>query len=146
MRRDISLDPDYVPYELKLVKLRSKRKRRPWWLIIVLVVVALGFGVYQKESTRARANATMATLVVMSTPTPGPGTNAITATPCPVPVGESGKLTLAYHDGCASTRIACHTYMIGTRIGTTGSAPVVPIEGDVITLMCDDTQIEFVIP
>lgn len=149
MRRDISLNPDYRPWKGVLVKLR-KKKRACAWPVFLFLGLALIFGVYLKESARAKgagANApappvATATAVVAVAVTASPATVA-----CPPSVGTVGYVTLSYRDGCAVTRLKCVHYHIGDRRGDTlNTAPVVPVSGRAVTVLCDDVVLEVPLP
>jgi hypothetical protein len=144
MRRVVSLDPDYVPWEHKVVRLRKKKAPA---IVLLLVVVALGFGVYQKESAKRRNSAPHRdVMVVEATPTVAPtATPLVIKTPCE-PTGRPGSLTLAYNEGCSVMRMACDTYQAAGKSGTTEAGPVVVIEGDEARFVCDGTEMEFVVP
>lgn len=153
MKRVVTLDPDYVPWQAPLVKLRRKRLSKAQRFMLIALLGVLGFGGWR--FTRATPAPTHTPVVV---PTMGVTEAELSplATPspavCPAATGQAGSLTLQY--GCAATRFPCRQYTLAAQgrlaahAGETAAGPVVviPPELDVVRLICDDTELVFDVP
>ena len=152
VKRVVTLDPDYVPWQAPLVKLRKRRLSQGQRFMLIAVLVALGFGGWrftratpaQPITTPTPVGAVIeAELSPLATPSP---------VVCPVATGQAGCLTVQY--GCAATRFPCRQYALpaqgslAAQQGETAAGPVVIIPSNmaVARVTCDGEELLFNVP
>lgn len=136
----ISLDPEYIPWETEVVRLRRRKikvGKKGVFVILAVALIAISLIVVLTVGKHSQsANATPAPVVAPS-PSPIPATFA---PPTLAPVGKPGALAVVRDSSL--TFYPCQTFTVweGETIIATGetlSAPVVNITGKVVRIACN---------